>query len=57
MEPRINSADGDPEFWQAQVNTWSGMGATHISINTMRAGYQSPQDHINAIQQFREVVG
>ena len=32
-------------------------GASHISINTMRAGYQSPQDHINAIQQFREVVG
>lgn len=56
MEPRINSADGDPEFWQAQTETWAGLGATHISINTMRAGYQSPQDHINAIQQFREVV-
>ena len=57
MEPRINSADGDPEFWQAQTETWAGLGASHISINTMRAGYQSPQDHINAIQQFREVVG
>ena len=57
MEPRINSADGDPEFWQAQTETWAGLGATHISINTMRAGYTSPQDHINAIRQFREVVG
>ena len=57
MEPRINSADGDPEFWQSQTETWAGLGATHISINTMRAGYTSPQDHINAIQQFREVVG
>ena len=57
MEPRINSTDGDPEFWQAQTETWSGLGATHISINTMRAGYESPQDHINAIQQFREVMG
>ena len=57
MEPRINSADGDPEFWQGQTETWAGLGATHISINTMRAGYQSPQDHIDAIQQFREVVG
>lgn len=56
MEPRINSADGNPEFWQAQTETWANLGATHISINTMRAGYQSPQDHINAIQQFREVV-
>ena len=57
MEPRINSADGDPEFWQAQVEQWGGLGASHISINTMRAGLESPQDHINAIQQFREVVG
>ena len=57
MEPRINSADGDPEFWQSQCETWAGLGASHISINTMRAGYQSPQDHINAIRQFREVVG
>ena len=56
MEPRINSADGNPESWQAQTETWANLGATHISINTMRAGYQSPQDHINAIQQFREVV-
>ena len=56
MEPRINSADGDPEFWQGQVEAWNKLGASHISINTMRAGLQSPQDHINAIQQFREVV-
>lgn len=56
MEPRINAADGDPEFWQSQTETWAALGASHLSINTMRAGYQSPQEHINAIQQFREVV-
>jgi len=57
MEPRINLADGDPEFWQEQVRQWQEMGATHVSVNTMRAGLNSPQDHINAIQQFKEVVG
>ena len=56
MEPRINLADGDPELWQAQANAWQEMGATHVSINTMRAGLSSPQDHINAIQQFKEVI-
>ena len=56
MEPRLNAADGDPEFWQSQAETWAALGASHLSINTMRAGYQSPQEHINAIQQFREVV-
>ncbi|MBT98095.1 MAG: LLM class F420-dependent oxidoreductase [Dehalococcoidia bacterium] len=57
MEPRINLTDGNPEIWQAQANAWQEMGATHVSINTMRAGLSSPQDHIDAIQQFKEVIG
>jgi len=57
MEPRINLGDGDPEFWQEQARAWEDMGATHISVNTMQAGLHSPQDHINAIQQFKEVIG
>ena len=56
MEPRINFADGDPEFWQSQARAWQELGATHISLNTMRAGLTSPQDHIDAIQQFKEVM-
>ena len=56
MEPRNNLAHRDPELWQAQANAWQEMGATHVSINTMRAGLSSPQDHINAIQQFKEVI-
>ncbi|MCH8989133.1 MAG: LLM class F420-dependent oxidoreductase [Chloroflexi bacterium] len=57
MESRINLADGDPEFWQGQARAWQELGATHVSVNTMRAGLNSPQDHINAIQQFKEVIG
>ncbi|MEE3248498.1 MAG: LLM class F420-dependent oxidoreductase [Chloroflexota bacterium] len=57
MEPRINLGNGDPEFWQEQAEVWEDMGATHISVNTMRAGLNTPQDHINAIQQFKEVIG
>ena len=57
MEPRINLTDGNPEIWQAHANAWQSMGATHVSINTMRAGLNSPQDHIDAIQKFKEVIG
>ena len=57
MEPRINLADGNPEIWQAHANAWQSMGATHVSINTMRAGLNSPQDHIDAIQKVKEVIG
>ena len=57
MESRINLADGDPEYWQGQARAWQELGATHVSVNTMRAGLNSPQEHIDAIQQFKEVVG
>jgi len=41
----------------AQFKGWEKLGATHISVNTMRAGLSSPQDHINAIRRFKEVIG
>ena len=56
MEARISLRDGGPEFLQQQWQAWQGMGATHISIDTMRAGLETPQDHIDAIQQFKELV-
>jgi ribose 5-phosphate isomerase len=35
---------------------WAQIGATHIPVNTMRAGVSSPQRHIGAIQQSGESV-
>ena len=57
MEARINIIDGNPEFWLNRARAWENLGATHISVNTMRAGLESPEAHINAIRQFKEVVG
>ena len=56
MEGRINMADGPAEFWATRAKEWEGLGATHFSMNTMRAGLKSPQEHIDAIRQFKEVV-
>ena len=56
MEPRVNYADGDPEFWQAQAEAWRGMGASHFSVNTMSAGLATPDGQINAIREFKEVI-
>ena len=57
MEARINLADGPPEFWAQQAQAWQGLGATHLSVNTMRAELRSPDAHIKAIRQFKEAVG
>ena len=56
MEARINITDGPPEHWAKQAKMWEEVGATHISVNTMRAGLLSPGEHIDAIKQFKEVV-
>jgi probable F420-dependent oxidoreductase len=57
MEARINLADGLPEVWAQQAHAWKGLGATHLSVNTMRADLRSPDAHIKAIRQFKEAVG
>ena len=56
IEARINMIDGPPEFWKERLKGWEALGATHISFNTMKGGLSTPQDHINAIQRFKEIV-
>ena len=56
VEPRLDVSAGNPEFWQERATAWQGLGASHLGVNTMGAGLKSPQDHINVIQQFKEVV-
>lgn len=45
---------GDVEAQVAQGRTWEEAGTTHLSLNTMDAGYTSPQQHIEAIKNFYE---
>jgi probable F420-dependent oxidoreductase len=54
IEARINFADGNPDRWAQESEAWQKLGATHLSVNTMRAGLRSPDDHIKAIRQFKE---
>ncbi len=56
MEARINLADGAPDFWRQRADAWADLGATHLSVNTMNAGLNSPDAHIKAIQQFKEAI-
>ena len=54
IEGRINVANSNPMDWTAELQAWRDIGATHIGVNTMGAGLNSPQDHIDAIRYFRE---
>ncbi len=45
---------GDPA---ESVRAWAEVGATHVSVNTMRSGLRSPQEHIDAIRSFMDAAG
>lgn len=57
IEARINFAGGRPEAWAQEAEAWQKLGATHLSVNTMKAGLRSPEDHIKAIRQVNEALG
>ena len=56
IEARINASEGDPDTWARLTDAWRNLGATHISINTMGAGYKSPGEHIQAIRRYKEAI-
>jgi probable F420-dependent oxidoreductase len=57
LEPRLVYGDGDPENWNAILREWQQVGATHISFNTMGAGFTKPDQHLAAIRRFSSAVG
>ncbi len=56
IEARMNAREGDLDEWVRQTEGWRDLGATHISINTMGAGFQSPRDHVDAIRRYKEAL-
>lgn len=45
-----------PEKWSDHIERWRGTGATHLTLNTMGAGLDSPAGHIEAIRRYREAL-
>jgi probable F420-dependent oxidoreductase len=56
IEARILYGDGQPDSWLSAIEQWIEMGATHISFNTMGSGFNSPAQHIDAVQKMAKAV-
>ncbi len=52
IEARISLASGTPDDWRRAVEEWRGLGATHLSVATMRAGFKTVHAHIEKARQF-----
>jgi probable F420-dependent oxidoreductase len=53
LERRLNAGD-PPSTWAQVASEWQRLGGTHLSVNTMRAGLDSVQAHV---EMLRVVMG
>ncbi len=56
IEGRISYAADKQDEWEKMAAAWDEVGATHLSVNTMKAGLKGPDQHIEAIKRFIETV-
>jgi probable F420-dependent oxidoreductase len=56
IAPWISIQGLNKNEWRQRVQAWRALGATEVSVDTMRAGFTSPQEHIDAIRSFHDVL-
>jgi probable F420-dependent oxidoreductase len=57
MEGRVSWTAGGAEKLVDHIGRWRAVGATHVSINTMRAGLGSVDGHLTALTMAAEALG
>jgi hypothetical protein len=57
LHPQDTPTLRDPQAWADDVQGWRALGATHLSVNTMGAGFSTADDHVNALRRFLDAVG
>lgn len=57
MEGRVKLRAGDVGRLVEGVWAWRDAGATHVSINTMGAGFASVEDHLAALEAAATALG
>jgi probable F420-dependent oxidoreductase len=56
MEGRVSWGEGGAEQLVDHVGRWRAAGASHVSVNTMRAGLRSVDDHLAALTTAAEAL-
>ncbi len=56
IEPRLHYGRGNPDEWLELINGWGAAGATHMTLNTMKLGFTTPDLHLAAMQRFANEI-
>ena len=56
IESWISLSDLSESEIQKDIEGWKQLGATHLSVNTMKASMKFPDDHVTAIEKFLQMA-
>jgi probable F420-dependent oxidoreductase len=56
LEPRINVANAAPDAWKRELDWWRQYPVTHLTLNTMKAGFRDIDEHLEALRQAYNVL-
>jgi probable F420-dependent oxidoreductase len=56
VEARLSISQVPETEWAGFAAAWRALGATHLTVNTMDCGFATPQAHLDALRQVREVL-
>lgn len=57
IEGTVSLANSTPEDWARQASAWKQLGATHLSANSALTGFNSVDQHVDALRRFKEAIG
>ncbi len=57
MEGRVSFGPGGIDQVVDHAGRWRAAGATHLSVNTMRAGFTGLDEHLDALAQVADAIG
>jgi len=56
IEGRVMVGQRSADEWTREIEAWKNLGATHLTVNTMKAELRTPADHIEAIRRFHDTT-
>jgi alkanesulfonate monooxygenase SsuD/methylene tetrahydromethanopterin reductase-like flavin-dependent oxidoreductase (luciferase family) len=57
MEGRVTWGAGGEDEVAHRMDKWRVAGASHVTVNTMRAGFATVDDHVDALTRVASVLG
>jgi probable F420-dependent oxidoreductase len=56
IQAQAQARGGNPDRWRDHAKAWKGLGATHLAIATMNAGFKRIDEHVDAMRTYKDAV-